>query len=286
MKYENRQQTESRQDSIPTLKGVSLLKRCRHKDIYDFGDQLLVVANDNILNPYSNKMEHVSGKGMMATRLSSFWFQKLSGICPNHYITDDIGNFLEGYSIDSTKLAGRSVVVRKMLPLPITCKVQGYLTGPAWEEYSQTGTIAGVKLPSGLSESKRLPSPVFFPIFKESTLADSGIDELKNFCGKHLSNQIRDIALNLYFNAWKIASQQKVLLTATVFRFGLYREEIHLIGECITPDSSVFTKPASLQNKYSLSKAGENILFPAPKDSDTGENLKTLSTSLTKGPLV
>lgn len=157
-------------------------------------------------------------------------------------------------------LQGRSMLVRKMTPLPVKCMVRGYLTGTGWLEYRETGAIAENPLPEGMVESQRLPAPIFIPII-ESTLAADDSMELQEYCGKFLSETLQAVALNLYFKAWKLARSRDVLLVATVYRFGLYEDRIHLIGECITPDSSQFSRLGSDRVAAPLYGSGYELLF-------------------------
>lgn len=280
---------------MPIFPAGVLFKRSPHKDIYDFGDKLLIVANDAILNPDTLKIEIIEGKGEAATELSAFWFRQLADLCPNHHVAADVDAFLAANTSNTDHFAKRSTLVTKMIPLPVKCWVQGYLTGTVWEEYRQTGAVAGIQLPKGMSETERFPAPVFIPLFKKSSCAGD-FNDLKEFCGQHLSKKIRNLALDLYFKAWKIAQRQNILLVSCVFRFGLHEDKIHLIGECITPDSCLFAAPGGGKNGFTLTKAGANLLFPALTGANqtgqecsrrekktTAENLKILFSMLTQG---
>jgi phosphoribosylaminoimidazole-succinocarboxamide synthase len=243
-----------------TLPGLTLVKRSLHKDIYDFGETLLIVANDLVLNPDTYTVENVPRKGQAVTKQSVHWFEKLSELSPSHYISTDIADFPEPCLAHVKHLQGRSMLVKKMTSLPVKCMVQGYLTGTSWLEYRETGAIAGIPLPKGLVESQRLPAPIFIPIPESSSDGDDR-KELREHCGKFLSWTLRDLALKLYFSAWKLARNRDVLLVATVFRFGLYENKIHLIGECITPDSSRFSSLVVGKAGDYLPRSGQDMLF-------------------------
>ncbi len=236
------------------LPGLTLVKRSLHKDIYDFGETLLIVANDHVLNHDTYNIEKVPGKGQVATKQSVHWFNKLSDICPNHYMTTDIADFPEPCQAHANRLFGKSMLVKKMVPLPVKCLVRGYLTGTGWLEYRETGAIAGIPLPKGMVESQRLPAPIFIPI-------ETGSKELQKYGDKFLAERLRSLSLKLYFRAWKLARSRDVLLVATVFRFGLHENQIHLIGECITPDSSLFSALEVGKTGASQFCSGKNLLF-------------------------
>ncbi len=251
------QRSETRLDTRETgLPGLTLVKQSLHKNIYDFGEMLLIVANDHVLNRDTFDVENVPGKGQIATKQSVYWFNKLSDVCPNHYITTDITDFPEPCQAYADRLLGRSMLVKKMVPLPVKCMVRGYLTGTGWLEYRETGAIAGNPLPEGLVESQRLPAPIFIPIIETSTF-EPGSKGLQECCGKVLTKRLRSLALKLYFRAWKLARSRGVLIVATVFRFGLHENQIHLIGECITPDSSLFSSLAVGKTGAPLTCFGE-----------------------------
>ena len=143
--------------------GLSLFKRGQDKDLYDFGEMLLVVSTDRMADSHVLVEGTSPGKGQMATQLSTYWFQRLQDVFPNHFVSADVNDFPEGCHAYSEQLAGRSMLVKKSLPLPLRCVVHGYLTGEVWQEYQNTGGLGGIKLPLGLVESQRLPAPIFMP---------------------------------------------------------------------------------------------------------------------------
>ncbi len=248
---------DTRETALP---GLTLVKRSLHKDIYDFGETLLIVANDHVLNHDTFNVENVPGKGQVATKQSVYWFNKLSDLCPNHYLTTDIADFPKPCQVHADLLLGKSMLVKKMVPLPVKCMVRGYLTGTSWLEYRQTGAIAGIPLPKGMVESQRLPAPIFIPIIETSTF-EPGTKGLQECCGKVLTERLRSKALKLYYRAWKLARSRDVLLVATVFRFGLHEDQIHLIGECVSPDSSLFSSLEGGKTGSSPSRSGQDLLF-------------------------
>jgi phosphoribosylaminoimidazole-succinocarboxamide synthase len=241
------------------LAGLNLYRSGLHKDIYDFGDTLLMVAKDQALDPDTFKLETVPNKGTIATRQSSYWFKQLSEYCPHHFISDDVDDFPAPCSIYARFLRGRSMLVKKMRPVPVKFMVIGYLQGAAWQEYRETGKIAGNLLPSGMEKAQRLPAPICLPMLDVSAgREDQNLfpEENSEFLNKTLS----ELATKLYFRAWKLVRNREVLLVSTIFRFGLCEDRIHLIGECITPDSSRFASPAT-NKRGSFPYSGEDILF-------------------------
>src|SRR6516225_8300863 len=201
--------------------GIAPMARGKVRDIYDLGDRLLLVATDR-LSAFDVVMPTpIPDKGRVLTQLSLFWFNLLRDVIPNHVLSAT--DFPAPFDKHIDELAGRSMVVRKTHPLPIECVARGYLSGSGWKEYQSGGTVCGIKLPSGLRESDKLPEPIFTP----ATKAVSGHDENISFeraadiIGKPLAEQVRSITLEIYRRACAHAEPRGVLLADTKFEFGL-----------------------------------------------------------------
>jgi phosphoribosylaminoimidazole-succinocarboxamide synthase len=220
--------------------GIAPIARGKVRDIYDLGDELLIVATDR-LSAFDVVMPTpIPDKGRVLTQLSLFWFSLLQNIIPNHVISST--NFPAPFDAHADALAGRSMVVKKTQPLPIECVVRGYISGSGWKDYQATGKVCGLALPSGLRESDRLPEPIFTPASK----ATSGHDENISFAqasaavGKNLAERVRNVSLEIYRQAAAYAEPRGVILADTKFEFGLLRDELIWIDEALTPDSSRF----------------------------------------------
>ncbi len=226
-------------------RGLVLHRRGKVRDIYAPGDgKLLIVACDRI-----SAFDHVlptpiPGKGCMLTQMSNFWFRATEHIIPNHLLeADPAADALGDVDWYHEDLKGRTVLVREAQPLAIEAIVRGYLAGSGWKEYRRDGTVCGVRLPSGLGESQRLPEPIFTP----STKATSGHDENISFgaaaeiIGADLAERVREASLALYRYAANYAERRGLLIADTKFEFGLTEDgELILIDEALTPDSSRF----------------------------------------------
>ncbi len=211
------------------------------RDIVDLGDALLLIATDRI-----SAFDYVLGsgipdKGKVLTQLSAFWFDRTRDLIPNHVLTLDVGQYPEQLRRHSAVLAGRSMLVRKTEPLPLECVARGYLSGSGWKEYVATGTVCGVRLPSGLRESDRLPEPIFTPATKATSGHDINIseEEAARLVGSDLVRRLRDHTLALYAHGVKHAESRGIILADTKFEFGrLPSGDLILIDEVMTPDSS------------------------------------------------
>ncbi len=224
--------------------GIVPAARGKVRDIYDLGENLLIVATDR-LSAFDVVMPTpIPDKGRVLTQLSLFWFELLHDVTPNHVVS--AADFPAPFGAFREQLAGRAMLVRKTQPLPIECVVRGYLSGSGWKEYKATGTVCGITLPSGLIESDQLPEPIFTP----ATKATSGHDENISFeraaglIGQPLAEKVRAISLEIYKRAAAYAAPRGVLLADTKFEFGLLDKKLVWIDEALTPDSSRFW-PAS-----------------------------------------
>jgi phosphoribosylaminoimidazole-succinocarboxamide synthase len=225
---------------FPDLK---LAARGKVRDIYDLGDTLLIVTSDRISAFDVIMNEGIPDKGYVLTQISAFWFNRMTDIVPNHLISTDVADFPVECQKYADILAGRSMLVRKASPLPVECIVRGYLAGSGWKEYQENGSVCGISLPSGLLESDRLPEPIFTP----STKAELGdhdenisFDAMVKLCGQDRAEKTRKITLDIYRKARDIANERGIIIADTKFEFGMFNNEIIIIDECLTPDSSRF----------------------------------------------
>jgi phosphoribosylaminoimidazole-succinocarboxamide synthase len=221
---------------VAALDDLTLLASGKVREIYDLGDELLIVASDRISTYDVIHPTPIPGKGSVLTGLSTFWFERTAEIVPNHLLSVTNGV--------PDEARGRGMVVRKLDMLSVECVVRGYITGSGWKDYQQTGAVSGIALPEGLRESDRLPEPIFTP----STKADVGHDEAIDFEGaveligdRGLAERVRDVSLALYEYAAEHARQNGIILADTKFELGLDRDgELTIGDEVCTPDSSRF----------------------------------------------
>jgi len=222
------------------FEGMGLIKRGKVRDIYNAGDYLIIVATDRLSAFDCIFPNPIPCKGAVLTQISLYWFEQLKGIIPNHIVScnpEDYGESAKPYIAD---LRGRSMMAAKANPFAIECVVRGYLHGSAWKEYQRQRTVCGIKLPAGLREKDPLPEFVFTP----STKAESGHDENISFertcdiVGRETAEFLRDKSLEIFRFAHAQLRERGFTLVDTKFEFGLYKDEIILIDECITPDSS------------------------------------------------
>lgn len=224
------------------LAGLTLLRRGKVRDVYDLGDQLLIVATDRI-----SAFDYVLGtgipdKGKVLTQLSAFWFRQMGDLVPHHLISIDVEDFPARTQPHRDILRGRSMLVRKTTPLPIECVARGYLSGSGWKDYQRTGAVCGVPLPPGLRESDRLPSPIFTPATKAESGHDENITEAQaaEIVGADLVRRLRELTLAIYERGVAYAASKGIIIADTKFEFGLAGGELVLIDEVLTPDSSRF----------------------------------------------
>jgi phosphoribosylaminoimidazole-succinocarboxamide synthase len=220
--------------------GIAPIARGKVRDIYDLGDELLIVATDR-LSAFDVVMPTpIPDKGRVLTQLSLFWFSLLQNIIPNHVISST--NFPAPFDAHADALAGRSMVVKKTQPLPIECVVRGYISGSGWKDYQATGKICGIALPAGLRESDRLSEPIFTPASKATSGHDENIsfEQASAAIGKNLAERVRNVSLEIYRQAAAYAEPRGVILADTKFEFGMLRDELIWIDEALTPDSSRF----------------------------------------------
>ena len=224
--------------------------RGKVRDIYDAGENLLMVATDRISAFDFILPDEIPFKGEVLNRISAFWFDKFADIVPNHLVSIDPADFPEEFAEYRDYLAGRAMLVKKAQTIPIECIVRGYLTGSGKKTYDENGTVCGIQLPEGLTEASKLPEPLFTP----STKAELGDhDENISFercceiVGEDIAAQIRDLSLKIYKAAAEYAATRGIIIADTKFEFGVIDGKVTLIDECLTPDSSRFWPAASYE---------------------------------------
>jgi phosphoribosylaminoimidazole-succinocarboxamide synthase len=230
------------------LPGLSLARRGKVRDVYDLGENLLIVATDRISAFDYVLATPIPDKGRVLTQLSAFWFQRLADLTPHHLISVEVEDFPAIAKQHREILEGRSMLVRKTTPLAVECVARGYLSGSGWKEYGKTGAVCGIALPAGLQESSRLPTAIFTPATKAETGHDENIDEGRagTIVGHENILRLRNLTLAIYARGVAHAETRGIIIADTKFEFGIARrqnssdEELILIDEVLTPDSSRF----------------------------------------------
>jgi phosphoribosylaminoimidazole-succinocarboxamide synthase len=226
-----------------TLSGLKLFNRGKVRDIYDLGDQLLLVASDRISAFDVILPTLIPDKGKILTALSVYWFEVIKDILPNHLITTNVEKFPAACQPHKAMLEGRTMLVKKSIPAPVECIVRGYLVGSGWKDYQQTGAVCGIPLPQGLVEAARLDQPIFTPSTKAAVGAhDVNItfDEMVTKVGKKRAEKMREATIGIYSLAREVAEKKGIIIADTKFEFGIEGDDIILIDEVLTPDSSRF----------------------------------------------
>ncbi len=221
---------------------IEFFKRGKVRDVYDLKDKLLIISTDRISCFDVVLPTCIPGKGKVLTQLSLFWFKFTQDIISNHFITDNIGVFPEELQKYKEILKGRSMLVKKANFIPVECVVRGYLSGSAWKEYQEKQSICGIKLPEGLRESDKLPQIIFTPATKEDIGHDVNVTQkyIGKAIGKDTAKRLKDISISLYKKAAQYAENKGIIIADTKFEFGKVEDEIILIDEILTPDSSRF----------------------------------------------
>ena len=260
---------------------LPLFGRGKVRDTYDLGDRLLMVATDRLSAFDAILPNGIPDKGRVLTLLSAFWFGRTRDIIPNHLIsveTDDLPESLSASPKIADMLSGRFMLVRKAKRLDFECVVRGYLAGSGWADYQRTGSVCGVKLPPGLRQADELPEPIFTPATKAEEGHDINIslEEMKNILGEDLGQAIADVSIALYRATAAYALDRGIIIADTKMEFGLLDDQLILIDELLTPDSSRFWavgeyapggSPPSFDKQYVrdwLERSGWNKQPPAP----------------------
>lgn len=262
------------------FKDLKLVRQGKVRDIYDTGDALLMVTTDRLSAFDVIMPDGIDGKGKVLTQISVFWFKVMEDLIGNHLISADVRDFPEVCQKYADILEGRSMLVKKAEPLPLECIVRGYISGSGWKSYQKEGHVCGITLPKGLKESDRLAEPLYTP----STKADVGdhdinvdFEETVKILGREKAEKIRDLSLQIYKKGAELALSKGIIIADTKFEFGMFEDEIILIDEVMTPDSSRFWPKASYspggsQQSFDkqfvrdwLEASGWNKTPPAPK---------------------
>jgi phosphoribosylaminoimidazole-succinocarboxamide synthase len=224
------------------FKDLKLFRRGKVRDVYDLKDKLLIVSTDRISCFDVVLPSGIPNKGRVLTALSCFWFDMIKPIVPHHLITADVNKYPEELQKHKKELAGRSMLVLKTKPLKVECVVRGYLSGSGWKEYQKSQSVCGIKLPAGLKESDKLPEIIFTPSTKEDKGHDVNVDQkyVEMQLGKDTADKIAQLSIKIYSEAADYALKHGIIIADTKFEFGVYNDEIILIDEVLTPDSSRF----------------------------------------------
>lgn len=224
------------------FKDLKLFRRGKVRDVYDLGNELLIVSTDRISCFDVVLPSGIPYKGEVLTKISCFWFDFLKTILPNHLISTDIDTYPHPVRKYKKLLQGRSMLVVKTNPLPIECVVRGYLSGSGWKEYLKTKSVCGIILPAGLKESDKLPEALFTPSTKADVGHDLNISQeyVENLVGKDITDKIKKASIQIYTQASDYALTKGIIIADTKFEFGMHNNKIILIDEVLTPDSSRF----------------------------------------------
>src|SRR5436189_1876484 len=231
------------------LAGIKKLRSGKVREVFDLGETLLFVATDRLSAFDVILPDPIPHKGAVLNQLSAFWFKRFDNSempreqrIDSHFVTADFDEFPQELHAFRDQLAGRSMMVRKTKPLPVECVVRGYLAGSGWKEYQESQSICGVKLPAGLKLASRLPEPIFTPATKAETGHDENIDMQR--CAQILGDEVAErgkrLSLKIYSRGREHADQCGIIVADTKFEFGTVDQDLLLIDECLTPDSSRF----------------------------------------------
>lgn len=232
---------QSTPQSIVDLPGIKKLRSGKVREVFDLGETLLFVVTDRLSAFDVILPDPIPNKGAVLNQISAFWFKRFDKI-ENHFITAEFDRFPKELKGFRDQVAGRSMIVKKTKPLAVECVVRGYLAGSGWKEYQQSQSVCGIKLPPGLKLASQLPEPIFTP----STKADEGHDEnidmnaCRRILGDEMANRVKDLSLEIYSKGRDHAAQHGIIVADTKFEFGTIGDQLLLIDEVLTPDSSRF----------------------------------------------
>jgi phosphoribosylaminoimidazole-succinocarboxamide synthase len=225
------------------LDGLDLLKKGKVRDLYDLDDYLLMVATDRISAFDVIMPDPIPEKGKILTQISLFWFEQMAALVPNHLVASKVTEYPPACHPHAEILEGRSMLVKKVEVLPIECGVRGYISGSGWKSYQQSGKVCGIQLPAGLRESDQLPEPIFTPSTKEELGKHDiniSFEEMVQRVGPDIAERARDLSLAIYRQGVELARRKGIIIADTKFEFGLLDDQLILIDEVLTPDSSRF----------------------------------------------
>ncbi len=223
------------------LPGIKKLRSGKVREVFDLGETILFVATDRLSAFDVVLPDPIPHKGEVLNQISAFWFDRLSSV-KNHFMTAEFDNFPSELQPFREELTGRSMIVRKAQPLPVECVVRGYLAGSGWKDYQATGEVCGHKLPAGLQLASELPEPIFTPSTKNEAGHDLNIDWTRccAMIGEDVAEEARRLSLEIYRAGKEYAAGRGIIVADTKFEFGLTSNDMLLIDECLTPDSSRF----------------------------------------------
>ncbi|MEN6492756.1 MAG: phosphoribosylaminoimidazolesuccinocarboxamide synthase [Thermoguttaceae bacterium] len=221
------------------LPGIPV-RRGKVRDVYDLGDRVLLVSTDRISAFDWVLPSGIPDKGRVLNQIAAFWFERLGEV--HHLLTTDVDAMDLPVGADREMLAGRSSLVKKTKVVPIECVVRGYLTGSGWKEYQESGTVCGIRLPAGLKDSSQLEEPIFTPTTKAESGHDQSItfDEMAETVGRDLAEELRRRSLAIFKRGAEYAKSRGILIADTKFEWGVVNDQVILIDEVLTPDSSRF----------------------------------------------
>jgi phosphoribosylaminoimidazole-succinocarboxamide synthase len=224
------------------IPGVERYARGKVRDVYSVGDRLLIVATDRISAFDYVLPTGIPDKGRVLTQLSIFWFDFLRDVTPTHFLSADVSQYPPPFRAHADQLEGRSMLVKRARMVEIECVARGYISGSGWKEYREQGTVCGIRLPTGLRESDRLPEAIFTPATKAQTGHDENIsfETMAGIIGEALARRLRDFTLDIYNRAARYAESRGIIIADTKFEFGFVGDELVLGDEVLTPDSSRF----------------------------------------------
>jgi len=224
------------------FKDLRLFRRGKVRDVYDLGDKLLIVSTDRISAFDVIMPNGIPYKGKVLTALSIFWFDFIKDVTPNHLISADASKYPSELQKYRDQLEGRSMLVLKSKPLPVECIVRGYISGSGWKEYKEKQSVCGIKLPPHLKESDKLPEILFTPSTKAEVGHDINVSHkyIEDLIGIDIAEHLRNTSISVYKKAADYAQSRGIIIADTKFEFGAHNDEIILIDEVLTPDSSRF----------------------------------------------
>ena len=232
-----------------SLPGIERHARGKVRDVYSAGEFLVIVATDRLSAFDYILPTPIPDKGRVLTALTIFWLDLLKSVVPNHFVSADVGEYPAQFHPYRDQLEGRSMLVRRAKMIDFECVARGYLSGSGWKDYRKDGKLCGLPLPAGLRESDRLPEPIFTPATKAQSGHDENVDfdSMARATGRPLSNQLRDLTLELYSRAARYAETRGIIIADTKFEFGFLGDQLVLADEVLTPDSSRFWPHATYQ---------------------------------------
>ena len=266
------------------IAGLKPFIRGKVRDVYDLGENLLIIATDRLSAFDVVLPTGIPDKGAVLTQISAFWFDQTKELCPNHVVSTDAAVIREALQaagasdVPDAYIRNRAMLVRKVQALPVECVVRGYLEGSGWKEYQKSGSVCGIQLPAGLKQGSQLPEPIFTPSTKAHTGHDENIthDQLAEILPAEQMQECISLSLAVYNAAAEFARQRGVIIADTKFEFGVQDGQVIMIDECLTPDSSRFWdarghQPGGPQPSYDkqfvrdyLDSVGWNHEPPAP----------------------